>query len=161
MKKTVILLSTIASFAINTFAQDSTNLANELDLLKKKITKLEKKLKKVEKKATKAKAQSAGDNLKWNVDFRTQIDNIQYKHASGKKSKNNALMTNRLWLGMKYKADTNSTFYGTLSYLKAYGDSANHSQANTNPGYSNFDWITNENANGNELKVKEALVIHK
>lgn len=126
-----------------------------------RFKKLEKKVSKIGKKANLAKAKSAGDNLKWNVDLRTQIDNIQYKHADGSKSKNNALMTNRLHLGMKYAADENSIFYGTLSYLKAFGDSANHSQANTNPGYANFDWVTNENALDNSLKVKEAYWLYR
>ena len=180
MKKSIILLSTIAAFTTASFAEDiNKQMYEQIQLLKKqvaaleakmneqnsksddkRITKIEKKLAKVSKKANLAKAQSAGDNLKWNVDFRTQVDNIQYKHADGSKSKNNALMTNRLWLGMKYKGDENSTFYGTLSYLKAFGDSANHSQANTNPGFSNFDWVTNENANDNTLKVKEAYWLY-
>ncbi len=69
----------------------------------KRIEKIEKKLDNVSKTATAAKVQSAGDNLKWDVDFRTQVDNIQYKHADGSKSENNALLTNRLWLGAKYK----------------------------------------------------------
>lgn len=180
MKKGIITLSTIAAFATTSFGQDvNIQMFEQIKLLKmkiealeiqmkentkkaetKRLDKIEKKLAKVSKKANKAKAQSAGDNLKWNVDFRTQVDNIQYKHANGAKSKNNALMTNRLWLGMKYKADENSTFYGTLSYLKAFGDSANHSQANTQPGFSNFDWVTNENANGNEIKLKEAYWLY-
>ncbi len=126
-----------------------------------RFKKLEKKVDRVAKTAQKAKAQSAGDNLKWNVDFRTQLDNINYKHANGDKSKNSSLMTNKLNLGMKYAADENSIFYGTLSYLKAFGDTANHSQSNTQPGYANFDWVTNENALDNTLKVKEAYWLYK
>ena len=126
----------------------------------KRIEKIEKKLDNVSKTATAAKVQSAGDNLKWDVDFRTQVDNIQYKHADGSKSENNALLTNRLWLGAKYKADDNSSFHGKLSYNKAFGDTANHSQSNTNPGYADFDWVTNENATDNTLKVKEAYWLY-
>lgn len=126
-----------------------------------RFTKLEQKVERVAKTAQKAKAQSAGDNLKWTVDFRTAVDNIQYKHADGSKSKNSSLMTNRLLLGMKYAADDNSIFYGTLAYHKAFGDSANHQQANTNPGYANFDWITSENALDGDLRVKEAYWLYK
>ncbi|MFY4820926.1 DUF3373 family protein, partial [Aliarcobacter butzleri] len=107
------------------------------------------------------KIQSAQDNIKWDVDFRTQVDNIQYKHADGSKSKNDALLTNRLWLGAKYKADDNSSFFGKLSYNKAFGDTADHSQSNTNPGYANFDWVTNENATDNSIKVKEAYWLYQ
>ena len=106
------------------------------------------------------KTQSANDNLKWDVDFRTQVDNIQYKHADGSKSENDALLTNRLWLGAKYKADDNSSFFGKLSYNKAFGDTADHSQSNTNPGYANFDWVTNENATDNTIKLKEAYWLY-
>lgn len=126
----------------------------------KRIEKIEKKLDTVSKTATAAKIQSAGDNLKWDVDFRTQVDNIQYKHVDGSKSKNDALLTNRLWLGAKYKADDNSSFFGKLSYNKAFGDTANHSQSNTNPGYANFDWVTNENATDNTIKLKEAYWLY-
>lgn len=126
----------------------------------KRIEKIEKKLDTVSKTATAAKTQSGNDNLKWDVDFRTQVDNIQYKLANGSKAKNDALLTNRLWLGMGYKADDNSSFHGKLSYNKAFGDTANHSQSNTNPGYANFDWVTNENATDNTLKVKEAYWLY-
>ena len=126
----------------------------------KRIEKIEKKLDNVSKTATAAKVQSAQDNLKWDVDFRTQVDNIQYKHADGSKSENNALLTNRLWLGAKYKADDNSSFFGKLSYNKAFGDTADHSQSNTNPGYANFDWVTNENATDNTIKLKEAYWLY-
>ena len=30
-------------------------------------------------------------------------------------------------------------------------------QSNTNPGYANFDWVTNENATDNTIKLKEAI----
>ncbi len=126
----------------------------------KRIENIEKKLDTVSKTATAAKVQSAGDNLKWDVDFRTQVDNIQYKHVDGSKSKNDALLTNRLWLGAKYKADDNSSFFGKLSYNKAFGDTADHSQSNTNPGYANFDWVTNENATDNTIKLKEAYWLY-
>jgi hypothetical protein len=126
-----------------------------------RIQKIEKKLALVDKTARSAKMQSAGDNIKWDIDFRTQIDNIQYKHADGSKSKNNALMTNRLWLGAAYAPDDNTIFKGKLSYNKAFGDTANHSQSNTQPGYANFDWVTNENATDNTIKLKEAYWLYK
>ncbi|QKJ21568.1 DUF3373 family protein [Poseidonibacter lekithochrous] len=181
MKKSIITLSAIAALSTASFANDlNTQMFEQIQALKakiealeeqmkaqqkvqkttideKRIVKIEKKLKKVSKKANIAKAQSAGDNLKWNVDFRTQIDNLQYKLGNGKKLKNEALMTNRLWLGMKYQADENSIFYGTLSYNKVYGD--NQSKTTNN---SNFDWVTNESAtNDNEIKLKEAYWLYK
>ncbi len=185
MKKSLIALSVVASFCTTTFANDTASMQEQINLLKaqlaalekklneqqvkepvvkvdeKRIEKIEKKLENVSKTATTAKMQSGSDNLKWDVDYRTQVDNIQYKMADGSKAKNNALLTNRLWLGAKYKADENSTFHGKLSYNKAFGDTANHSQSNTNPGYANFDWLTNENATDNTIKLKEAYWLYQ
>jgi len=165
MKKSLIALSCITALSANLFASSSLEdrikkLESELAKLKKQVKKNKKKIKRVNKKASIAKAQSFQDNLKWSVDFRTSVDKLEYTTAKGNKINNNSLLTNRLWLTMKYKADDKVSFYGTLSYLKAYGDSANHSQANTNPGYANFDWVTNENANDNTIKVKEAYWLY-
>jgi TolA-binding protein len=192
MKKSLIVLSAITALTITSFASDlNEEMLNQIQTLKaqiealekkveeqqkqqpvvtaideKRIEKIEKKLDTVSKTASAAKIQSGNDNLKWDVDFRTQVDNIQYKRHvipmlnNSSKAKNNALMTNRLWLGMGYKADENSSFHGKLSYNKAFGDTANHSQSNTQPGYANFDWVTNENATDNTIKLKEAYWLY-
>ncbi len=150
MKK-FIALSAIAAISTGAFASED---------LSAKIADLEAQLKALNAKVNEVKAHDAGDNLKFNVDFRTAIDNIQYEMSDGTKSSNPDLMTNRLWLNMGYAVDQNNIFKGTLSYNKAYGDTANHSQSNTNPGYANFDWVTNENATDNTLKVKEAYWLY-
>ena len=188
MKKNLIMLSAIAAFSVTSFASDiNKEMLNQIQALKvqiealekkvaeqeaqkpvvqqtvvdeKRIEKIEKKLDTVSKTATSAKIQSGNDNLKWDVDFRTQVDNIQYKRNGMSDAKNNALMTNRLWLGMGYKADDNSSFHGKLSYNKAFGDTADHSQSNVNPGYADFDWVTNENATDNTIKLKEAYWLY-
>ncbi len=188
MKKSLIMLSAVAAFSVTSFASDmNKEMLNQIQALKvqiealekkvaeqeaqktvvqqtvvdeKRIENIEKKLDTVSKTATSAKIQSGNDNLKWDVDFRTQVDNIQYKRNGMSDAKNNALMTNRLWLGMGYKADDNSSFHGKLSYNKAFGDTADHSQSNTNPGYADFDWVTNENATDNTIKLKEAYWLY-
>ncbi len=175
MKKGIIVLSTIAALSTTTFASDDVKL--QLELLKNQIKQLEAKMlanekavqkvqkvvKKNKKNITKNKILANNDNIKWDIDFRTAFDNIHYKHASGAKSSNPDLLTNRLWLGMGYAPDENNLFKGKLSYYKAYGDTANHSQSNTSTSstnYNNFDWVTNENANDNTLKVKEAYWLY-
>jgi len=174
MNKKIIALSVFAALSTNAFAENNTSMELQLELLKKQITSLEarmnksdklvkkntKKIKKTAKKLNVVKAHDAGDNIKWDIDFRTSVDKINYTHADGSKSSNDALLTNRLLLGMKYKADEKVSFYGTLSYNKAYGDTANHSQSNTTPGYANFDWVTNENATDDTVKVKEAYWLY-
>ncbi len=182
MKKSIVVLSAIAALSTTSFAADVSNEAmlKQIEMLKAQITALENKVNKTEsavtderftklekqvqsnkKLALGAKKQSASDNIKWDVDFRTQVDNIQYKTVNGNKPKNNALLTNRLWLGAAYAPNDNTVFKGKISYNKAWGDTANHSQSNTTPGYADFDWVTNENATDNTLKVKEAYWLYK
>lgn len=126
----------------------------------KRIEKLEKKVASNSKTISKVKAHDSGDNLKFDVDFRTQFDSLEYKLGSGAKVKNEALMSNRLWLGMKYQADENTIFRGKLSYNKVFGD--NRATADGNVGNNaEFDWVTNEAAtNDNSLKVKEAYWLY-
>jgi archaellum component FlaC len=143
--------------------KETKTLLNSLksnEKIEKRLKKVEKKLARTNKKLNIVKAHDAADNIKWNVDLRTTVDNIKYTHASGKESKNSSFMTNRLWLDMGYAPSDNIMFKGRLSYNKAFGDSANHAQANTNPMYANFDWVTNENALDNTLKVKEAYWLY-
>jgi hypothetical protein len=176
MKKTVISVCVAAALATSSYADGSVNaeVLSQLEALKAQIAALEaklaqnsseiekvdKKLEKTNKNVTDVKVMANNDNIKWNVDFRTAFDAIHYKHVSGAKSSNPDLMTSRLWLGMAYAPDENNLFQGKLSYNKAFGDTANHSQSNTNPGYANFDWVTNENATDNTVKVKEAYWLY-
>ncbi|MEA3289618.1 MAG: DUF3373 family protein, partial [Campylobacterota bacterium] len=168
MKKKVLALSAVAAFATTSFATDD-GVAAQLAALKAQLSKLEAQVTKNQKTITKNKKNITGnkilannDNIKWDIDFRTALDSISYKHASGAKSSNPDLLTNRLWLGMGYAPDDNNLFKGKLSYNKAYGDTANHSQSNSamGVGFANFDWITNENALDNELNVKEAYWLY-
>jgi len=118
--------------------------------------KLEKKIKRLNKKLNVVKAHDATDNIKWNVDFRTTLDNIEYTKADGTKSKNSSLFTNRLLLNMKYDAGDNVRFYGTLASNKAFGQTL----TNADTSYSYFDWVTNENAHDANIRVKEAYWLY-
>ncbi|MCK9336287.1 MAG: DUF3373 domain-containing protein [Arcobacteraceae bacterium] len=176
MKKTVLSVCVAAALATSSYADGGVNaeVLSQLEALKAQIAALEaklaqnsseiekvdKKLERTNKNVTDVKIMANNDNIKWDVDFRTSFDAIHYKHASGAKSSNPDLLTNRLWLGMGFAPDENNLFKGKLSYNKAYGDTANHSQSNTNPGYANFDWVTNENATDNTIKVKEAYWLY-
>lgn len=160
MKK-IIALSAVAALATTTFASEDVN--SRLSAMEKKITKLEKQLKKTKKKLNQVKAHDAGDNIKWDVDFRTAVDKITYKHASGVESKNNSLLTNRLLLGMKFKPEDTVTFYGALSYQKAYGATlpASDGMPQRGFGYDTFDWVANENATDGTIKLKEAYWLYR
>ncbi|MCH9814050.1 MAG: DUF3373 domain-containing protein [Epsilonproteobacteria bacterium] len=128
-----------------------------------KIKKLEKSLKKLQKQVSAVKSHGANDNIKFGVDFRTSVDSIEYKTASGKTHKNDSLLSNRLWLNMAYAPSENMIFKGKLSYNKAYG--ASPTNLNTGfPqrgfGYDTFDWVLNENLLDDNIRLKEAYWLY-
>ncbi len=163
MKK-MIAMSVVAAFATMSFASGSAggdDLRAELEQLKREIAELKQAQAKINLKALKKqireiKAHDAGDNIKWNVDFRTAYDVIGYKFKNGTSSWN-GIFSNRLWLGMAFAPTSNIVFKGLLSYYKAYGQMTNTFGAN----FNYFDWIVNETPNPNgELRVKEAYWLY-
>ncbi len=102
---------------------------------------------------------TGGNHLKFNVDLRTAVENIGYKMADGSTQGNDAFMTNRLWLGMNWAATKNISFTAQLAYNKAYGARSGANAANSS--YETFDWITNENAYDDTVRVKSAYFFYK
>lgn len=106
-----------------------------------------------------------GNNLKFGVDFRTSIDNIQYEMANGEKAKNDALFTNRLWLNMSYAATKNLSFVGQLAYNKTFGQRSMVNQSDPSapgfPSMEGFDWISNEAAYDDEIRVRSAYFFYQ
>jgi len=98
-----------------------------------------------------------GNHLKFNVDYRYAIENMQYKMADGSTANNDAFMTNRLWLNMNWAATKNISFTGQLAYNKAFGA---RSGADAAP-YETFDWIANENAYNDTLRVRSAYFLYR
>lgn len=94
------------------------------------------------------------NHLKLTVDFRTAVDNIHYVFADRSRAGNDAVMTNRLWINTKYKASENISFIGQLAYYKTFGA---RSGTGNFSNYDNFDWISNETANDDYLRVKNAF----
>ncbi|MHC3994962.1 DUF3373 family protein [Thiomicrolovo sp. ZZH C-3] len=114
---------------------------------------------------------TSGSHLKFGVDFRTAIDNLNYKMA-GKAynpdtmafdgddtQSNDAFLTNRLWLNMEWLATENMSFTAQLAYNKAYGYRSGF--AGGYPGFETFDWITNENAYDDVLRVRSAYFFYR
>ena len=103
-----------------------------------------------------------GSHLKFGVDYRFAVDNLQYKmagkDASGSDTKgNDALLTNRLWINMNWKATDNLSFTGQLAYNKTFG-------ARSGTGYApfeTFDWIASENAYDDVVRVRSAYFLYK
>ena len=159
MKKTLLSMAVIGGLFSNVvYADDISDLKEQIKSLTKKVKSLEKKQKRIKKNLGKVKAHDAFDNIKWDVDFRTSYDNIQYETKSGKRYSNNDLYSNRLWLGMGYQVTPDVIFKGTLSFNKAFGADNNKNRG----GYlDTFDWVVNENLGDDTLKVKEAFWLWK
>lgn len=101
-----------------------------------------------------------GNNLKLGVDFRTSVDNINYKMADGTKQKNDALFSNRLWLNMNYAATKNLSFTGQLAYNKLFGQRSMVDP--TAPvGMDGFDWVSSEAAHNDTLRVRSAYFYYQ
>jgi len=98
-----------------------------------------------------------GNHLKFNIDYRYTIENMQYKMADGSEINNDAFMTNRLWLNMNWAATKNISFTGQLAYNKAFGARSGAQDG----AYETFDWIANENAYDDTLRVRSAYFLYK
>ncbi len=151
MKK-VIALSTVAILSTAMYA--NTDMQAQIDELTAKIEKLEKKQGVNTKNISKVNVLAAKDNIKFDIDFRTSWDNLQYESVNGNEYKNSSLYSSRLWLGMGYAPTDDMVFKGQLSMNKAFG--ASYGQRGTGFGFDTFDWIINEQLTDDTLKVREA-----
>jgi len=159
MKK-IITLSAIAFLSTAVYADINVDMQAQIDTLTKKIAKLEKKQNKNNKKISAVNKLANKDNIKFDVDFRTSYDKIEYKTVSGKTYKNDGLYSNRLWLNMGYAPTSELMFKGTLAFNKTFGASPYNSNGSGMPqrgyGYDAFDWVVNENLTDDKLRVREA-----
>ena len=94
------------------------------------------------------------DHLKIGGDFRFSVDTLDYKMASGTNVKNDALLTNRLWLTLGYTADEHISFHSKLAFNKVFGQPNFTNQ----PQYDQFDWFGATTNTDNQLRVKEAYI---
>jgi hypothetical protein len=157
MKK-IIALSAVAFLSTSIYA--NADVQSQIDELNAKLQKLEKLNERQNKSISEVKMQSAKDNIKFDVDFRTAYDNLQYKTVSGAKFENDALFSNRLWLNMGYAPTDTMIFKGQLAYHKAFGAApsadANGLYPQRGMGFDTFDWIANQTLNDDKIRVREA-----
>jgi len=149
MKKMILLsLVTATTLAFGSTQSDIDDLQKQIDRLKKKVSK--------------NNAQSANDNIKWSVDLRTSLDNINYDMANGTTKGNDNLMSMRLWLNMAYAPDSKNIFKGQLSYNKAFGADFGTTSSMMPRGYGmdTFDWVTNEALTGNSIGLRYAYWLY-
>jgi len=162
MKK-IITASLVASLALTSVA-GAQSLSAQLNSLEAELAEVKKQLAKQNTKINKVKAHDAQDNIKWGVDLRTAIDNINYDMADGTSRKNSDLMSMRLWLNMAYAPDSHNIFKGKLSMNKAFGaDFGLGDDMSMMRGFgmgSLFDWTGNQALADNSLRVKEAYWLY-
>jgi len=113
----------------------------------------------IEEQLTELNKRTSGNHLKFGVDFRTAVDNLQYKMADGSTQENNAFLTNRLWLNMSWAATENMSFTGQLAYNKAFGQRSGFDDGY--PAFETFDWITNENPYDDVVRVRSAYYFYR
>jgi len=152
MNNKLLSLAVISALSINAFADDISDMKSQIDALTKKVQKLEKKQKRQNKKISAVKQHDAHDNIKFDIDFRTSYDNIQYKMADGSTQSNDSLYSMRLWLNMGYKPTDTMMFKGQLAVNKAFG--ADYGQRGQ--GFDMFDWVVSENLTNGTVRLREA-----
>jgi len=97
-----------------------------------------------------------GNTLKFGVDYRFTLENLNYEMANGDKAENDAFMTNRFWMNMAWAATKKLSFKGQLAYNKAFG-----ARSGANGPYETFDWISNENAYDDTLRLRAAYFLYR
>ncbi len=102
---------------------------------------------------------TSGNHLKLGVNYRFAMENLGYKMADKSTNGNDAFMTNRFWMNMDWLATQNLSFSGQLAYNKAFGQRTDNDTIGYN--FENFDWIANENAYDDVLRVRSAYFLYR
>ena len=121
---------------------------------------IEDKVTELQENVTELNKNTNSNHLKFAVDYRFALENLNYKMADGSTAKNDAFMTNRFWMNMSWAATENLSFHGQLAYNKAFGARSGASDP-TNSSFETFDWISNENAYDDTLRVRSVYFLYK
>lgn len=168
MKKKIILLSTVAILSTAVYADaNSIDMQSQIDALKtqleqlqklqnEKIAKLEKKTNHNTKKISKVNMMASHDNIKWNLDFRTAYQNLNYKLKNNGSVSNPSIFTNRLWLGMAASPVSGLIFRGQIAAYSTWG--GNNLPAND--PFQNVNWRASSKPDDVTLKVRQAYFIY-
>lgn len=161
MKKIIAPLLVGATLT-SAFAAD--DLAKEVAELKAQMAELKNAQAKMNIDALRAqvseiKAHDAGDNVKFNIDFRTAYDYVDYKVKSAagvSKSTDNGLWTNKLILGMASQPTDNLVFKGSLGAYKMFGNNS----ATAHNAFQNMDWFSSETPDDSVIRLREAYFLY-
>ncbi len=150
MKKT-LLFSMAAAAMLANGAMAAT--------VEERVAKLEEALAKQKEINSELNARTAGNHLKFGVDYRFSVDNIQYTMADGSKYGNADLYRSRLWIDMGYKYNENLSFTGQLAYNTTFGNRFAYTPNTAN--FETFDWVSSEIANDDQIRVRQAYFFIK
>ncbi|QIR75999.1 DUF3373 family protein [Sulfurospirillum diekertiae] len=159
MKKFIAPLLIGAALSSSAFAADDS-LKQEVEALKAQMAELKDAQSKINVDALRAqvseiKAHDAGDNIKWNVDFRTAYDYVDYK-IQGADKQDNGVWTNKLILGMGAQPADNLVFKGSLAAYKAFGQT----NISSTSYFQTFDWYDSQKPNDSNIRLREAYFLY-
>ena len=135
----------------------------------------------IKKELTAVKTHDAGDNIKWSVDFRTAFDYVDHKFTSGMlptgtydmsipaeygfgmfapgkgEDSDNAVMTNKLILGMSAQPVDSLVFKGALAVYTVFGES----NFERNSMFQDFDWYATQKPQDEAvIRLREAYFLY-
>lgn len=136
------------------------DLAKEVALLKAQMAELQKaqsaiNIDALRKQVSEIKAHDSGDNVKFNVDFRTAYDSINYKR-NGQGDVSNGIWSNKLILGMGAQPADNLVFKGALGAYKTFGYNG---ATGANP-FQNMDWYASQTPDDSTIRLREAYFLY-
>ncbi len=168
MKKVMIPLAICAISTLG-FADNTAALQAQINELKAQIQALKAAQDKsaqdaevMQRTITAVKKHDSMDNVKFDIDFRTAYDHVDYKVSTPQGRKfngktGNGVWTNKLILGMAAQPRDDLIFRGSLSAYKSFG--SNNARA-YNP-YQGMDWYGTNAPNDAKIKLREAYFLYK
>jgi len=158
MKK--FLAPILIGASVVTCALADEGLQAQLEEMKKQIAELKAAQEKInvealQRQIREVKAHTAGDNVKFNIDFRTGYDIVDYKLKGGE-DVDNSIWTNKLILGMAAQPRDDLVFRGSLGVYKSFGNTSSFG-AN---GYQNMDWYATQTPGDSTLRLREAYFLY-
>jgi len=179
MKKFIAPMLIGATLATAAVAADDS-LRAEITALKAQMAELKEAQSKVnydalKKQLSEVKAHSAGDNVKFSVDFRSAYDYVEHKTTAGMtmipptasgqpyttgstagEKSTNSLWTNKLILNMAAQPVDNLIFRGAIGAYSTYGQN----NLASNSMFQSFDWYTNQKPSDSAIKLREAYFLY-
>lgn len=155
MSKPLLIAASLVILA-GTVHADEVELQSQIDALNKKVQMLGKKQTRTNKKLSKVNAQSANDNIKWNIDFRSAYDNLDYKRKNADGISNPSLFTNRLWLGMGAAPIEGLVFIGQIALYGTWGEN----NLPKNDPFQNVNWRASSKPDDIVFKLRQAYMIY-